>query len=249
MKKFFIGILLAIIALNGYSQRGGAPNWISIAAKGCYGNSVFFCKQATDIDGFNINYLAPSYGFGGRLGVVFIDRVGASVEYLSSQYQGKYDYNNSIIDLEGTLKMKASDLLLLFRYTGEYGFYCELGPKFTSVKDVTRDVETPDNSGKLKGPKISSVVKDDFKDKFTSVVFGFGFMPYNGDRVQISLGIRAAYCGKSVVNDDQNDVLHLVKPMTIEMKPFSAQAVLEVNYHFARFGSATCGKQKIIFFK
>jgi hypothetical protein len=33
------------------------------------------------------------------------------------------------------------------------------------------------------------------------------------------------------------------------MKPFSAQIMLDINYHFARFGSATCGKQKIIFFK
>jgi hypothetical protein len=39
------------------------------------------------------------------------------------------------------------------------------------------------------------------------------------------------------------------KYLAMEMKPLSAQIMVDINYHFARFGSATCGKQKIIFFK
>ncbi len=249
MKKLLTIISLIVMSLGGYAQRGGAPNWISIAAKGGYGNSIFFSKQASDLEGYDKDVMAPSYCFGGRLGVVFIDKVGVSLEYLGSNYESKYSYNTGIVDLEGNMKMKAGDLLALFRYTGEYGFYCELGPKFTSVKEVTREFET--QVGKASAPGIEEPVTDLFKGKFTSVVFGFGFMPYNGDRVQISLGLRAAYCNKNVLETQDNifGFKEMIPTQTVEIKPFSAQVMLEVNYHFARFGTATCGKQKIIFFK
>jgi len=250
MKKLLTIISLIVMSLGGYAQRGGAPNWISIAAKGGYGNSIFFSKQASDLEGYDKDVMAPSYCFGGRLGVVFIDKVGVSLEYLGSNYESKYDYNNNVLTLSGNMKMKASDLLALFRYTGEYGFYCELGPKFTSVKEVTREFEK--QVGKTSATEIETDdVTNKFKGKFTSVVFGFGFMPYNGDRVQVSLGLRAAYCNKNIL-ETQDKIFGLHDMATIqnvEIKPFSAQVMLEVNYHFARFGTATCGKQKIIFFK
>ncbi len=248
MKKLLTIISLIVMSLGGYAQRGGAPNWISIAVKGGYGNSIFTCKQASEVDGYNTDVMAPSYCFGGRLGVVFIDKVGVSLEYLSSNYQSKYDFNTGTVDLEGNKKMQAGDLLALFRYTGEYGFYCELGPKFTSVKDVTSEHDLV--LGKNKTPGIETNITDAFKDKFTSIVFGFGFMPYNGDRVQVSLGLRAAYCGKNILEDESRAYGFSGMNITnVEIKPFSAQVMLEVNYHFARFGTATCGKQKIIFFK
>jgi hypothetical protein len=65
------------------------------------------------------------------------------------------------------------------------------------------------------------------------------------------LGLRAAYCNKNIL-ETQDKIFGLHDMATIqnvEIKPFSAQVMLEVNYHFARFGTATCGKQKIIFFK
>ncbi|MBR4266436.1 MAG: hypothetical protein IKQ46_10315 [Bacteroidales bacterium] len=256
MKKIVVLILLTVLTINVFGQRrgSGAPNWISLAVKGGYGASSFLCSEALDINGFNQDYLGPTYCYGGRLGVVFIDKVGVSLEFMGSEYDNKYDFNNheynplNIKDYDGSLKMKATDFLPLFRYTGEYGFYCELGPKFTKVKGVDMTNENP-----LVG---DAPCEQYFKSSFTSVVFGFGFMPYNGDRVQVSLGIRAAYCPKNVLECDGSTNVYGYPEMTsnhlfnnIEMKPLSAQVLLEVNYHFARFGQATCGKQRIIFFK
>jgi hypothetical protein len=256
MKKIFTVILLIVISLSGYAQKrgGGAPNWISIALKGGYGNSIFLCKQAKDVaDGkFSYKTLAPSYCFGGRLGVVFVDKVGMSVEYLASTYNPKnsysYSYNNGNFTLDNSFKMKASDLLLLARYTGEYGFYCELGPKFTTAKEVTREF---DASASMVKVTTTDDVSDNFKKKFSSLVFGFGFSPYNGDRVIVSLGLRASYCTKDIYDGiNENQAYGFNMPIqNVEMKPFSVQFVLDINYHFARFGTATCGKQKIIFFK
>ncbi len=250
MKRILSLLVLVAIAMQVMAQRGGAPNWISIAGKIGVGTSALLCKQATDDEHFATNYMAPSFGAGGRLGVVFVDRVGVSVEYLSSQYQNKSEYNMQIQGepvLKNNLKFKTGDLLILARYTGEYGFYMEAGPKLTSVKEVTSETEGNMSFLSMAG---TSDVTDKFNGKFNSIVFGFGFMPFNGDRVQVSLGIRGSYCGKNVLANDNNVYgFSGLKLQNVEMKPFCAQVMLEVNYHFARFGSATCGKQKIIFFK
>ena len=253
MKRLLTIIMLIAISAQAFAQRGGAPNWISIAGKAGIGGSNFMCKQLTDNEDFSLNYLSPAFSAGGRLGVVFVDRVGVSVEYLSSNFQNKAEFNPHIAgeaSINSNLKLKSGDLLFLARYTGQYGFYLEIGPKITSIKDVTRDIEG--NLGLLQGISASDNVTDKFKGKFNSFVFGFGFSPYNGDRVQITLGLRGSYCGKNVLDVDEN-VFGFAKKMTgiqdIEMKPLSAQAMVEVCYHFARFGSATCGKQRIIFFK
>ncbi|MCQ2250498.1 MAG: hypothetical protein MJZ66_05260 [Bacteroidales bacterium] len=250
MKRILTLLVVMAMSLQMMAQRGGAPNWISLAGKVGVGTSALLCKQATENEDFAINYMAPSLGFGGRLGVVFVDRVGVSVEYLSSQYQNKSEYNMRMQGepvLKSNLKFKTGDLLILARYTGEYGFYMELGPKITFVKEVTNELEGNASFLSMSG---TTDVTDKFNDKFNSVVFGLGFMPYNGDRVQVSLGLRGAYCGKNVLAADQNVYgFSGLKIQNVEMKPFSAQVMLEVNYHFARFGSATCGKQKIIFFK
>lgn len=242
MKKVLTIIFLTVISLSGYAQRGGgAPNWISIAVKGGYGNSIFLCKQAKDVSNGKFEYepMAPSYSVGGRLGVVFVDKIGASVEYLSAGYKPKNNFNDGNEKHSSNFDMKASDLLLLARYTGEYGFYCELGPKFTTAKEITRT--DPENLN----------VSNNFNDKFTSLVFGLGISPYNGDRVIVSLGLRASYCTKSIYKEGYVYGINQLDAQALnpEIKPFSVQAMLEVCYHFARFGSATCGKQKIIFFK
>lgn len=253
MKKVLTVILLTVISFGGYAQRGGgAPNWISIAVKGGYGNSIFFCKQKKDIQNGKLEYepMAPSYSVGGRLGVVFVDKIGASVEFLSADYKPKNNFNDGDEKLTSNFDMKTTDFLLLARYTGEYGFYCELGPKFSTAKDFTRDADRIEAAG-IKVTTEGEDVSAHFNDKFTSLVFGCGFSPYNGDRVIVSLGLRAAYCTKSIYKDGTPYGIAKLDTQVLnpEIKPFSVQAMLEVCYHFARFGSATCGKQKIIFFK
>lgn len=243
MKKIFllIAVVVAMSLQTMAQRRGTAPNWISIAAKAGYGNSVLLCKQINDMDNVTQNYLSPSFSMGGRLGVVFVDKIGVSLEYLSSQYQNKYEFDPQLGNktINSNLRFKTGDLLILARYTGEYGFFAELGPKLTSVKEVTREV---DNFADFDAT-------NQFKGKFNSVVFGFGFTPYNGERVLVSLGLRLAYCSKNIVENDVNILGVNAQLTNVEMKPLSAQVTLDVNYHFARFGKATCGKQRIIFFK
>ncbi|MBQ5550808.1 MAG: hypothetical protein IIT32_07090, partial [Bacteroidales bacterium] len=146
---------------------------------------------------------------------------------------------------------------ILARYTGEYGFYAEIGPKLTSVKEVQYSIEDNPNGITYKDlgfaldtPLGNADLTNCFNGKFNSIVFGFGYAVVNADRVQVSLGARVAYCSKNIIKQTIGlEHTGFEKYMAMEMKPFSAQIMVDINYHFARFGSATCGKQKIIFFK
>ncbi len=263
MKRILIIATLIVMSLQTMAQRGGDPNWISIAGKVGVGNSILFSEQISDDGNITQNYLSPAISVGGRLGVVFVDRVGVSVEYLSSTYSNKYEVctpgGNKRFD--SNLKFKTGDLLVLARYTGEYGFYAEIGPKFTSIKEAQYSIEDNPNgvtygdllttAGPISNDPISNLdLTNCFNGKFTSIVFGLGYAVFNGDRVQVTLGARAAYCSKNIIKQvDGLQNTGFSKYTTMEMKPFSAQVMVDINYHFARFGSATCGKQKIIFFK
>ncbi len=242
MKRILIIATLIIMSLQTMAQRGGEPNWISIAGKVGVGNSILLSEQIKDDGNITQNYLSPSVSVGGRLGVVFVDKIGVSVEYLASTYNNKYEIKVPSVNknFDSNLKFKSGDLLILARYTGEYGFYAEIGPKITSAKTIQYEVES--------GPTFD--LKNCFNGSFTSIVFGFGYAVVNADRVQVTLGARAAYCSKNIVKQTSGlDNTGFAKYAAMEMKPLSAQIMVDINYHFARFGSATCGKQKIIFFK
>lgn len=238
MKKLIVLTFVMLLFSTVYAQRGGRSNWLTIAVKGGYGNSIMFCPAVSDNDGLSYDYMSPSFCAGGRLGMILADYLGISAEVLAAGYQEKYTYNPTGKDEQkGNLKFSTTDILVTLRYAGDYGFYAELGPKFSLVNKADReDIAAGD-------------VKNLFGDKYTSVVFGLGFMPYNGDRVQVSLGVRAAYCPKNFLESEQNPYGDpRITTTNWEMKPFSAQAILEVNYFFATFGSANCGRKRIIFF-
>ena len=90
MKRILIIATLIIMSLQTMAQRGGEPNWISIAGKVGVGNSILLSEQIKDDGNITQNYLSPSVSVGGRLGVVFVDKIGVSVEYLASTYNNKY---------------------------------------------------------------------------------------------------------------------------------------------------------------
>ena len=259
MKRILTIATLIIMSLQTMAQRGGEPNWISIAGKVGVGNSILLSQQIKDDGNITQNYLSPSVSVGGRLGVVFVDKIGVSVEYLASTYSNKYEIKVPSVskNFESNLKFKTGDLLILARYTGEYGFYAEIGPKLTSVKEVQYSIDSNPNGISYKDlgfPSSETLGNADltncFSGKFNSIVFGFGYAVVNADRVQVSLGARVAYCSKNIIKQvDGLQNTGFSQYTTMEMKPLSAQIMVDINYHFARFGSATCGKQKIIFFK
>lgn len=241
-KCFIIMALMLIASMPLTAQYDDNPNWLSIAGKVGVGNSALFCKQINDNGKITQDYFSPSFGGGGRLGVVFWDMIGVSAEYMTSVYENKYIYapqpqNNPT---NSNIKLKANDLLFLARFTDQTGFYAEAGSKITSVKSVTYQVDgMPDAN-----------LRENFSGIYTSMVFGLGVTPFMGRHIQVSFGLRAAYCPKNIIEHTPSLNGFGTEPFTsLEMNPFSIQLMMDINYHFARFGSATCGRKNIIFFE
>ena len=138
MKKILFLIALTICTLQGFSQhrggRGGYVNWMTIAVKGGAGTFMMLNQDLKNTDGLTLEAFSPSYCFGGRFGVVFGNYVGVSFEYLGGGFKQKYICQLEPSAVDGNFDFKATDMLALVRYTGEYGFYAEVGPKFTTIK-------------------------------------------------------------------------------------------------------------------
>ena len=243
MKKILFLIALTICTLQGFSQhrggRGGYVNWLTIAVKGGGGAFMMLNQDLKNTENFTLEAFSPSYCFGGRLGVVFGNYVGVSFEYLGGGFKQKFNFKENDVTNSGDYNFGCTDMLALLRYTGDYGFYAEVGPKFTTVKKAEYTFED------AQGLDVNPM----FKDKLMSIAFGMGFMPYNGDRVQVSLGARASYGFKNMVEDDQQPFIAFNNNITTETKQLNVQLLLEVNYFFAKFGTANCGRHGIEFFK
>ena len=65
MKRILIIATLIIMSLQTMAQRGGEPNWISIAGKVGVGNSILLSEQIKDDGNITQNYLSPSVRVGG----------------------------------------------------------------------------------------------------------------------------------------------------------------------------------------
>jgi hypothetical protein len=240
--------LIAVTALFGQrskrDRRGGGSTikWLSLAVKGGYGNSVFFNKEIKNNPDASVNLLTPSNFIGGRFGLTYGDYVGISFEALSSNFGQRYDIRNNSIDYKKEFKMKSLDYLVLLRYTGETGFYAEAGPKFSTIKSVVVN-------NNFTSPATEAT--NNFVNKFNSIVFGFGLMPVRTERVTVSLGVRGGYSMSSIIANENYFPLREFGGTFTDNKtnPFTLQLVLEINYFFAFFGDASCGKGRLMFFQ
>jgi len=252
MKKFGLVVLLLLILFSAQAQRGkrgssSTIKWFSLAVKAGYGNSVFLNTEIKNDKNVVFEYFTPSYFYGGRFGFTYGEFVGISFEYLNSAFGQKYEpqlptpYTKEI-------KLKSTDMLVLFRYTNEFGFYLELGPKFSTLKSA--DITSTSAS-----VVIPTNPKEKFADKFTSVVFGLGFMPYRGERVTLSLGVRGSYATNTIMANESYFLLNdpggysLGTYTNNKTNPLTLQVALELNYFFGFFGDATCGRGRLMFFQ
>jgi len=254
MKNIFL-VLFTLLITTSFAQRRGRGNgeikWLNLAIKGGYGGTMMFNSDVSGDGNVSQDFLSPSYEFGGRFGIGYGDFVSLGVEVLSAGFGQDYSINDATIE-SYTKKQKFTsfDLLVALRYTSPYGFYFEAGPKFSTLK--TASIE---NS--MTGPFVDGDQPDymqNFSEKFTSIVAGMGFAIHNGDRLQVTLGLRGSYAIGNFVENENYYVLNdnVYRPMgsfTAKTSPFTLKAVLEVNYIFGFWGDASCGRGRLMFFQ
>jgi len=253
MRNVFL-VLFTIIVSSVYAQRhngNGEIKWLSLAVKGGYGGTMMFNSDVSSDKNVSQDFLSPSYEYGGRFGLTYGDYVGIGFEVLSGGFSQDYAIGDGINEpYTKSQKFKSLDMVVSFRFTSPYGFYFEAGPKFSTLKSAK--VENSIDGIFL--DEMDNNYMMNFSEKFTSIIAGMGFAVYNGDRLQVNLGIRGSYgIGTFQENKDYyvlNDGVYIPQGnFTAKTTPFTLKATLEVNYTFGFWGDATCGRGRLMFFQ
>lgn len=249
-KAVFIIFAIAVIFQNVDAQRRTQTiKWFSIAAKVGYGNSVLLNVNNIEDKNLSFNYLTPSLSYGGRFTFSYGEKIGFGADVLYSSFGQQYTINNNENIYDKEINIKSLDILPFFRFTGEKGGYAEIGGKFSNVKSI--DVT---NSVNENFTQNSDNIDENYAPKFTSLVLGFGLAVYKNERLDINLGTRFAYSFTDFTPGYSYNVVddgYYLPPKDIltPTNPLSIQFILEVNYYFAFWGDATCGKGRLMLFK
>ncbi len=251
MKKItYLLIIFAFLFQNANAQRRTQTvKWFSIAAKAGYGNSVLLNINNIDDGNISFNYLTPSFSYGGRFTFSYGEKIGFGADVLFSSFGQKYTINNNGDIYDKDISIKSLDIFPFFRFTGEKGGYFEVGPKFSNIKSISIT-----NSISNLNFKPTNTIADNYAEKFTSIVLGFGVAVYKNERIDINFGTRFAYSFTDFTPGYSYNVVddgYYIPPkqITTPTNPLSIQAILEVNYYFAFWGDATCGKGRLMLFK
>lgn len=236
MKHFFTLLCLLALSVSAQSQI-----WFDAGIKGAFGPTVMLDKNVFDSGNYK-HTITTGHSIGGRLGVNFGYHAGTSIEFNSARSRQDFDLDS---DPHTRFTWKHSDLLLLFRYSGN-GAYVEIGPKYSIINEVIYTRFNPDSE---------TDVTDNFEKNYISGVLGFGSYLLGNDVASLNLGIRIHYGLTDMVNETgkENNYPIVIYPLPDPSKKSvaaAAQLQMEFNYAFGRFAKNAChDRWKLVLFQ
>lgn len=249
MKKIYLILILILTVSTTQAQRKGQTiKWFSLAAKGGIGNSFFLNTDILNDKNISPDYFTIGYSYGGRFTFSYGENIGFGIEYLMSDIGQDYGIVADAVTYTKSVNLKTSEIIPFFRYTGYGGGYFEIGPKFSTIKSVNETNSIDSHFTIYPDPMMNYITK------FKSIMIGTGMATMKTERLEMNLGIRAAYSFTSITNDNYyvaNDGVY-IPAYTIPTKPtnpVSLQFVVELNYFFAFYGDASCGRGRLMFFQ
>lgn len=243
MKKHIL-LLFLVASFSAVSAQQGIT-WFTMGANAGFGNSIFFNENVQSDDNVTMNYFTPAYNFGGRLGFHFTlgrgyeNNLALILEAKAATFGQDYDLSDPTANppkYNRAIEVRSTDFAIMLRYVGELGGYFEVGPKFTSIKEVSDENDKTD--------ALFTATADDFSGNYTNLCAGFGLAVVQTDMIELNLGARVSYGfddiwatqSRSIADDGS---LTPYDSYT-ETHPFSAQLRVELNYYFGYFGVASC---------
>ncbi len=249
MKKILIIFVLLLTVSFAFGQRRGQTiKWFSLGLKASVGNSFLLNTDVLEDSKIQPDYFTPAFSYGGRLTFSHGENIGIGIEYLNSSFGQDYGVATDSLAYTKSIDIKTSDITLFFRYSGQKGGYFEIGPRFSTLKSVTEENDIQANF------RNTDNLIDYYGPKFTSIVIGTGLSLVRTERVNVNAGVRATYSFSDLNPNKTYYVLddYVYRPdyiPTATTNPITLKFVLEVNYFFAFWGDASCGRGRLMFFQ
>jgi hypothetical protein len=249
MKKISILLILTLFVISAHAQRKGQViKWFSIAAKGGVTNSFLLNTDILNDNNINPSFFNLGYTFGGRLTFSYGDNLGFGIEYEAFSLAQEYAIVAPTDSYTKDINIKASEIIPFFRYTGDRGGYFEIGPKFSTIKTVTETNSIDAAFSQTIEPEMY------YEPKFKNIMIGFGTSAVKTERLEVNMGVRLAYAFSSITLDNYYVANDGVYPATFTIptkatNPVSIQFLVELNYYFAFYGNASCGRGRLMFFQ
>jgi hypothetical protein len=177
MKTRLLFILLTLFVWKTEAQG------LKVGVRGAYNSTWLFSKTVSDA-GDVLDYKSA---FGSQVGVealyMFNEHVGLALDVLAGSVNQKYTNRPVIGDkYESELKLKTTDIPLLFHYVVGGGAFIEAGPQLSLI-----------SGGDFSSEGISVKVDDGLSSSYLSFVFGFGYDIKLTDQLALTPGLRFSY--------------------------------------------------------
>ena len=242
MKKI---ILVALVLFSFFNVIAQKPTWIFISGGGGYGGSIFYNEAELDQSEISYNFYSPSYFFGGKLGFFGNAGIGASLNLrlnsLSQEYQIDYQGQTQYV----TAIVKNLEYAVLLDFQSETGFYFNIGPDFGKTKSAILKISD-------KNTNETRNILDKITPNLTGAMFEAGIKPLRTDYFEINMGFFGTFFftdltsqpGYSLAVHDRS----FFNPQLNDNKTYVSQLGFSVEFIwiFARYGRASCGKQRFI---
>lgn len=178
--------LLFLVFLNSISLNAQDFS-IYLTGKGLLNGSMILNNSITNNE--NQDYAFAMSGAGGIGGLfLYDDKIGASIEFLVGNHNGKYNGTNVLDNQKysSSINLKTLQIPLLFRLDNEEA-YLEIGPQLNLITNAIYSSNYP--------LSISSDVSEDYKRISFAGVLGFGSFHQIGRRspLTITFGFRINY--------------------------------------------------------
>ena len=228
-------------------RRSQVIKWFSIGAKASVGNYILLNPDIIGENNADLDFMTLAYSFGGRFTFSYGQNHGFGVELMSAKFGQKYHLKPDNNSYDKELSLSSLDFFVFYRYNSFGLGYFEIGPRFTKVKSIveTNTITTPIEYNNL---------QEKYSSSYPGAVIGFGISPLKTDKVNINTGIRLFYGFKDMVEDENYYILNdgVYRPENdtgASTNGISVQFVLEVNYFFAFWGNASCGRGRLMLFQ
>ncbi|GAB4281660.1 MAG: hypothetical protein Kow0068_06170 [Marinilabiliales bacterium] len=226
-------VFIFIVTSSLYSQHKKKRNdsskknenvatWFFLTGAGSVGNSLMLNDQIGNTD-MDMSYVNVMNSFDIDIGANFPFNAGIMIGLGKSTYGQKFTYN----DQELKLALSSFDTYFLLRGYSN-GPYVEIGPKFSKLTKI---------------PSLET--KNQYRERQTSILFGFGGSLYWHKNFDVSLGARLSYTF-AIMEEDNYPFTPIYSSSGFDAfsqtSMFQAQLRLSLCWHIGYFATAHCDR-------